>query len=203
MGLFSSGVPTAKFSQPGDSCVGRIVAIGQKQRDEIVYDASAKAYRSTGELMFWSGGRPTAGAATDPHTGQPNQPVLDGVVTLDTGTADENGETQKKVIVKGKAELESIKQACLGAGVRDVEVGGIFKKIWVSGAGGLADPRVYEYKYKPPAAETDPTRYVSPPSGVMPAVTAQLARVHTSSPVLNRGGTTSAAQVTFEEEPPF
>lgn len=196
MGLFTTGTPTAKFTAIGDSVVGRIVDIGQQQRTEVIYDPATKTYKSGGP-MFWSGGRPVADAATDPRNGQPNQPVMDGFVVLDTGVADENGETRKKVIVKGKNELAAVRQACTDAGVRDVEVGGMLKKIWVSGAGGLADPRVYQYLYKPPAAEAA-AQEANPAVG---EAADRLKRAHAASPILSQ--MRSAGTGGFADEPPF
>jgi hypothetical protein len=207
MGLFNTGAPTAKFLQVGDSCVGRIVDIRQTQRTEFLRGGDI------GEPMFWSGGRPIAGAATDPRTGQPNQPVMDHVVTLDCGVEDEEGFTEKRIFVKGKAELASIKAACVAAGVRDVEVGGILKKTWVSGGrpGGadVDNPRVYEYRYKPPTG-SDP----KPAAGAVATVIEKMHRAHATSPV-TAVREAAAAQATspatpaasdhspWEDEPPF
>lgn len=195
MGLFSSGVPTAKFQQIGDSCIGRIVDISQTQRTEFTRDGSV------GQRMWWSGGRPVAGAEIDPRSGEQNAPVMDHVVTVDTGVADENGFSEKRIFVKGKAELTSIKAACTEAGVRDIEIGGLLKKTWMSGAGGTADPRVYEYKYKAPGSGEGPR----PAGEIVPEVLDRLKRAHTSSPVLNRVANTTVAQPNagFEEQIPF
>lgn len=204
MGLFSSGVPTAKFNAIGDTCSGTIVDIGQQQRTELVYDPATKTYRN-GDLMFWSGGRPVAGADVDPRTGQPNQPVMDHVVTVDTGITDENGNSERRIFVKGKAELASIKAACTAAGVRDIEVGGRLVKTWMSGAGGTADPRVYAYQYAPPAANGETPGGPRPVKEIVPEVLDRLARAHASSPVLNRAKVTtgSVPNPGFEEEIPF
>jgi hypothetical protein len=191
VGLFTSSTPTAKFQQIGDSIVGRITHIGQQQRTEYLRDGGI------GPRMYWSGGRPVADAEIDPRSGEANQPVMDHVVTLDTGKPDENGETERRVFVKGKAELASVKQACIAAGVRDIEIGGVLKKTWLSGAGGTADPRVYEYKYKAPERAAEP----QPISDVLPEVLERLKRSHASSPVLNRLGI--KPNPGFEEQTPF
>lgn len=195
MGLFTTSIPTAKFTQIGDSVVGRIVDIGQQQRTEYLRDGGI------GEPMFWSGGRPVAGAEMDPRTGQPNKPVMDHVITLETGAADENGVTERRVFVKGKAELASIKQACKDAGVRDIEVGGVLKKTWISGAGGTSDPRVYEYKYKAPAGDDDQARAVRE---AVPEVLERMKRAHESSPLMQRAeAKAKSAPASFDDEPPF
>lgn len=203
MGLFSNSVPTAKFLQVGDSCTGTIVEIGQTQRTEFKRDGSI------GDPMFWSGGKPVAGAEVDPRSGQPNQPVMDHVITLETGQPDENGETQRRIFVKGKSELASIKEACIAAGVRDVELGGKLQKTWASGGrpGGadVDNPRVYSYRYAPPKGGV--TAQAPAPAPVAPAQTAaavheamdRMQRAHASSPVLNK----TRANPGFEEEPPF
>jgi hypothetical protein len=189
VGLFANGTPTAKFNAIGDACIGRIVDIAQTQRTEYLRDGGV------GDLMFWSAGRPVAGAATDPRTGQANQPVLDHVITVDTGKPDANGETEMRIFVKGKAELAAVKQACREAGARDVEIGGLIKKIWVSGAGGVADPRVYEFKYKAPETN-NPVREVLD----------KMNRAHQTSPVTavrEAALAQAAAQPGLEGNPPF
>jgi hypothetical protein len=191
VGLFTSSTPTAKFQQIGDSVVGHITHIGKQQRTEYLRDGGI------GPRMYWSGGRPVAGAEVDPRSGENNEPVMDHVVTVDTGVADENGETGRRVFIKGKAELASIKAACIAAGVRDIEIGGVLKKIWVSGAGGTADPRVYEYKYKAPERNGGP----QPASEVLPEVLERLKRSHENSPVLKR--LERAPNPGFEEQIPF
>jgi hypothetical protein len=222
MGLFSNSTPTAKFAQVGDFCIGRITSIGQQQRTEYHRDGTS------GQAMFWSGGRPVAGADVDPKTGQPNQPVMDHVVTVDTGHPDENGETERRIFVKGKADLASIKAACTEAGVRDIEVGGLMKKLWESGRGGVDEPRVYRYFYQPPARAgvlgddqapapapaTQPDQPGAAPAGNVQAALDQMARAHASSPVLNRDSAKTATAKAlgvgqvhtgnlFDGEPPF
>lgn len=191
MGLFSNSVPTAKFQQIGDICSGTIVDIGKQQRTEFKKDGSI------GDRMYWSGGRPTPGAEIDPRSGEPNQPVMDHVITVETGVPDENGETQRRIFVKGKADLAAIKEACTAAGVRDIEIGGRIAKKWLSGAGGTADPRVYAYKYAAPGTRNGP----QPASEIVPQVLDRLQHAHASSPVLNRPSNTSNPG--FEESVPF
>ncbi|HET8726355.1 MAG TPA: hypothetical protein VFO41_02490 [Alphaproteobacteria bacterium] len=191
VGLFANRAPTAKFQQIGDSCAGTIVDIGKAQRTEFKRDGSI------GDPMFWSGGRPVAGAEIDPRSGEPNQPVMDHVITVDTGVADENGDTERRIFVKGKADLAAIKEACIAAGVRDIEVGGRIQKIWKSGEGGTADPRVYVYRYQPPGVQGG----LKPISEIAPEVLDRIERVHANSPVLNRPGNQSNAG--FEESVPF
>lgn len=147
MGLFTDRAPTAKFNKIGDFCTGRIVEISKSHRTEFKRDGSI------GDLMYWYNGKPTAGVAVDPQTKEPNRPVEDPVITVDTGEPDEYGNTERRIFVKGKGDLAAIKTACTGAGVRDIEIGGRITKTWISGAGGTSDPRVYGYEYEPPAAQ--------------------------------------------------
>jgi hypothetical protein len=200
MGLFSNTTPTAKFQQVGDICSGTIIDISQTQRTEFLRDGSI------GEPMFWSGGRPVAGAATDPRTGNPNQPVMDWVITVDTGTPDEDGIAEKRIFIKGKADLNAVKVACIAAGVRDIEIGGRIAKKWVSGGrpGGadVDNPRVYQYRYAAPgAAWNQAAREPSPEhrAAVREAVDRTL-RAHESSPLMKKHAPEPAA---FDEKIPF
>ncbi len=171
MGLFSESIPTAKFDQLGDTVVGEIVRFDQQQRTEFV-----RGQKGAGRPMFWHHNRPTAGMATDPQTGEPNRPVMDKVVVLDTGVDDGYGETQRRLFVKSKQMLEAIKAACVAAGVRDVDEGGRLTCTWVSGAGQTGDPKVYAFQYAPPAmagatpapAQAAAPAAVSKPSTVEP-----------------------------------
>lgn len=145
MGLFSDKVPTAKFNQIGDQVSGVIVSFDKQQRTKFI-----RGQKSGGALMYWHNSKPTAGVARDPQTGEANRPVMDDVVILDTGVADEYGETERRLFVKTKQMLDAIKTACKAAGVRDVDEGGRLTCRWVSGAGGTTDPRVYAFEYAAP-----------------------------------------------------
>ncbi|MEU1240069.1 hypothetical protein ABZ388_06890 [Micromonospora parva] len=146
MGLFSETIPTAKFNQIGDKVVGTIVRFDQQQRTEFTPNQ-----QGAGRPMFWHNGKPTAAMPNDPQTGEPNQPVMDKVIVLDTGVDDGYGETQRRLFVKSKQMLNDIKTACTAAGVRDVDEGGRLTCTWVDGAGRVGSPKVYAFEYAPPA----------------------------------------------------
>lgn len=148
MGLFKKMIPTAKFTNVGDKVSGTIVRFEHQQRTE--FDPSGKG---TGELMFWVNGKPKAGIAFDPETKKPNQPVMDQVVVIDTDEADEYGETQRRLFVKGKQTLSAIKEACKKVGVQDVDEGGRLTCTWVDGAGRVGSPKVYTFEYVPPGED--------------------------------------------------
>lgn len=145
MGLFSDTIPTAKFNQLGDKVVGTIVRFEKQQRTEFVPNQ-----KGAGRPMFWHNDKPTAGMAVDPQSGEPNRPVMDQVIVLDTGIEDEYGETQRRLFVKSKQMLGDIKTACKAAGVRDVDEGGRLTCTWVSGAGRTGSPKVYAFEYAAP-----------------------------------------------------
>lgn len=145
MGLFSNKAPTAKFKQIGDEVEGVIVAFDKQQRTEFIPGG-------IGGPMFWHKGKPTADLAADPVTGKANDPVMDDVIILDTGVADEYGETERRLFIKGKQMLADLEAACRAGGVRDVDLGGRLACRWATGAGGTADPRVYAFRYTPPGA---------------------------------------------------
>lgn len=196
MGLFGDKAPTAKFNRIGDRCGGVIVDIGESHRTEYLRGGAA------GEPMYWSSGRPVAGAAIDPASGAANRPVMDAVVTVETGVADEYGETERRIFVKGKADLAAVKDACVAAGVRDIEIGGRLTKTWVSGAGGTDDPRVYAYEYTKPGAAADQLQEVTARKDASAAAAAE--RLTTKKPTPDRRATAKEALgVWADDEPPF
>lgn len=148
MGLFSDTIPTAKFNQVGDKVVGIIVRFDQQQRTEFIPGGGV------GAPMFWHNGRPVAGVASDPQTGEPNRPVMDKVIVLDTDEADQYGEKQRRLFIKSKQMLTGIKEACTAVGVRDVDEGGRLACTWASGAGRTGSPKVYAFEYDPPGTFT-------------------------------------------------
>lgn len=178
MGLFDdSRVPTAKFNQIGDSVSGVIVGdVEEVQRTEFI-----QGQKSGGALMYWHNSKPTAGMAVDPGTGEPNRPVMDKVVTVDTDEVDEYGESERRIFIKGKQTISAIKEALKAAGVRDIAVGGRLTCTWASGAGGTQDPRVYAFEYVPPAEGELVSATAGAPSGA----------------------TTSAGKKSRDEEIPF
>lgn len=157
MGLFNDRAPTAKFHQIGDRVSGVIVDFDEQQRTEYI-----RGSKAGGPPMYWHNGKPTAGVAVDPQTGEANRPVMDPVVTLDTGVADEYGETERRLFVKGKQMFDGIKAACKAVGVRDIDKGGRLTCTWASGAGGAGSPRVYAFEYVPPGGQAANSALAAP-----------------------------------------
>lgn len=110
MALFTGRTPSAKFNKIGDSVEGSIVEVEKRQRYQFSRDGS-------GGPMFWHNRRPTENAryADD---GSPNDPVLDLVLTLETGVADENGDTERRVFLKNKRMNTALEKAVLTAGAK-------------------------------------------------------------------------------------
>jgi hypothetical protein len=187
MGLFTDRAPTAKFTKIGDATGGKIVDIGKSHRTEFMRDGSI------GQPMYWFNGKPVPGVAVDPQTGQENRPVEDPVVTVDTGKADEYGNTERRIFIKGSGDLAAVKAACVAAGVRDIEIGGHLTKTWASGAGGTADPRKYTYAYFPPV----------PHDAVLPAGTQVIAAKDAGTWIEKEQKKAAARKAAQTEEPPF
>ena len=144
MGLFSENAPTANFSKLGDEISGVIVDIYQHHRTQY----------GTGIPMYWVANKPTAGVKTD-STGKACDPVMDVVIVLDTDTPNEFGDTQRRLFIKGKQMMNGVKAARRASGAKDVEKGGRLSCKWSSGTGGQGGtPKVYEFTYKAPVAQT-------------------------------------------------
>lgn len=98
MGMFDYRPPALKFSGVGDRRGGRVTGVDKSQR---------RAYRSDGSGLglFWQDRRPTEGAEVNPATGEPNDPVMQWVITVETGEPDQHGDTERSVYF-GKQRLE-------------------------------------------------------------------------------------------------
>jgi len=198
MGLFGNKAPTAKFKKLGDQVSGEIVDFQQQQRTEYVPG-------KVGDPMFWHKGKPTAGMAVDPATGEPNRPVMDDVIVLETGVADEYGETERRLFIKGKQMLDGLKAACRDAGVRDLDTGGRLTCRWAEGAGGAADPRVYAFEYVPPGGVVrapDRPAHAPEPKATGPA-TGVYADKKTPAAKTAKATTKAALGIKDDDEPPF
>lgn len=102
-----------------------------------------------------------------------------------------------------KADLKrAVQKAIAAAGAERLEVGGVLQARYVrdepNSSGSGLPKKVYEARYIPPAAGGPVDKPVDQ-AAVQEAV-GQLARVHASSPVLNKSGGRQAA---IDEEPPF
>lgn len=220
MGLFTVNAPAAKFAKVGDSVSGEIIDVYQSQRYEFVRNGN-------GQPLYWSNRKPTPGARIDPVTGKKNDPVLQYVITVDTGVADEDGNTERRIFVKNKRMEDALKRAVRDSKAREGLLLGGQLSCEYTGDDETSDapqaPKMYAFTYAPPAAgegrqpsgevrladredyaEEPPTSY----SATAPAprdaelvgagATQELIGSHKSSPVIKR-----ALGIKDDDEPPF
>jgi hypothetical protein len=154
MPLFVTEAPSAKFPTVGTTVEGEVTDVYRAQRFEYVKNGQ-------GLPLYWQNRKPTAGArfAAD---GTPNDPVLQEVITLDTGVPDANGDTERRIFIKNKRMRTAIAAAVAAAGGRragGLLLGGRLSCTWVGeeeGEGGQP-AKVYEFTYTPPAPGTGRT----------------------------------------------
>lgn len=130
--LLSSGVPSFKFTNHGDTVKGPIVTLDMQQQRKF----------DTQELMVWDDGRPRmqlrSVLATDAHDDD-----------------DDNG--HRAIYIKGNMQA-AVRDAVKAAGATKIEVGGILT-VRYTGDGpppkkGLNAPKEFKAKYEPPTAAT-------------------------------------------------
>lgn len=148
MGLFTTNAPAAKFKQVGDSVEGEIVDVYRGQRYEFIRNA-------IGEPMWWINGKPTPGVSVDPATGKKARPVLDYVITVDTGEPDENGESERRVFFKTPRMEKSLKASVAAARTREGLMLGGRLKVTYTGDDETSNaptlPKMFDVVYTPPA----------------------------------------------------
>jgi hypothetical protein len=99
MGMFDYRAPSMKFPKTGVRLGGRVTDVREGHRRKYRADGS-------GQLEYWQDGKPVEGAATNPVTGEPNRPVTQYEITVDTGApVNEDGETEQTIYF-GKQRLE-------------------------------------------------------------------------------------------------
>lgn len=149
MGLFTTAAPAAKFVKVGDSVEGEIVEIYRAQRYEFVRNG-------IGQPLYWSNRKPTPGARIDPATGKKNDPVLQYVITVETGIADEDGNTERRIFAKNKRMEDGLKKAVIAAKAREGLLLGGRLSCTYTGDDEKSDapqlPKMYEFVYTAPAA---------------------------------------------------
>lgn len=128
----SGGPPPFKFDEVGRTIKGRIVALDQNQQRDFV----------TGEPKVWKDGNP----------------VMQAIVTLDTGETDDDIEDDdglRRIFVASKAMREAIRDAIRAAGRTAPEIGGTLT-VKHTGLGeaerGMNAPKLYKAKYEAPVA---------------------------------------------------
>lgn len=152
MAMFTSNPPVAKFARIGDIVEGTIVDVYRSQRYEYVRGGQ-------GLPLYWSNKKPTPGARINPETGQANDPVLQHVITVDTGTPDDNGDTERRIFVKNKRMETALTAAVTLAGGRRVGgllIGGYLRCTWTGEeqGDGPSPAKVHSFEYAAPPAGT-------------------------------------------------
>lgn len=125
--LTQSGAPACKFPNVGDTHKGTITAAKKRQQTDM----------KTGRPLEWDNG----------------DLRWEIVITIDTGDADENGETCRRLFARG-GMLKAIREAVAEAGSK-LEIGGELV-VRYTGDGepsqrGFNAPKLYKAKYTAPA----------------------------------------------------
>jgi hypothetical protein len=135
--LFGSGIPAAKFTNPGDTFGGPIVKLEATQMRKF----DKKTNRPTDELDFWDNGDPKMQAVVTVRTQHrdPEDPSDDG---------------QRKLYISSRYQQNAVKGAVKAAGKRALEIGGILQLTYTHEAPSEAGPlaKFYEATYQPPSA---------------------------------------------------
>lgn len=144
--MFETRAPSAKFATVGDGIDGDIVGVRRTQQTEF----------KTNIPLYWES-KTKSTNRTNPANGQPNDPMLQTEITLDTGVPDENGATERRLFVRGKRMTDALKHAVQqGGGGRDgLLIGGKLACTFYgteASAGGGSDAKLYRFSYNPPAA---------------------------------------------------
>lgn len=130
--LLSSGVPSFKFDNHGDTAKGQVVSLDMQQQRDFTSQAP----------LVWDDGRPRMQLrivlATDSRDG-----------------GDDNG--HRAIYVKGNMQA-AVRDAIKAAGAAKIEVGGTLAVKYVGDGEppkrGLNAPKEYKAKYDPPAPGT-------------------------------------------------
>lgn len=127
--LGETGAPACKFEQAGDTFKGRVVAAVKRQQSDY----------STGAAKMWDNG----------------DPMWEIVVTIDTGIDTGDGETCRRLFIRG-AMLKAVREALKDAAAK-LEVGGELT-VRYTGDGeptkkGFNAPKLYKAKYVAPTAQ--------------------------------------------------
>lgn len=127
--LTQGGAPACKFPAVGDTHKGQIVAAEKRQATDM----------DTGKPRTWDNG----------------DPVWEIVVTLDTDQPDDDGETKRRLFVRGQM-LKAVREAVKESGSA-MELGGTLV-VKYTGDGeppkkGFTAPKLYKAKYTPPAPQ--------------------------------------------------
>lgn len=158
--LGGGGVPSGKFSTPGD-VVGGAIAIEPEQRQQTDY--------KTGEGLTWKDGSPR----------------MQLVVTVQTDLRDpevEDDDGKRRLFVKGEMR-KAVQKAVIAAGARGLDVGGELHVTYTGDGekkGNLDPPKLYSATYAKPApgstpAAAAPAQAAGLPDGMTPEALQALA----------------------------
>jgi hypothetical protein len=136
--------PAARFDRVGEEVGGRIVDVASVQQTE---------YKT--RIPFYWENRTKVTRAVNPATGEANDPMMQRVVTVDVGVPDENGNTERRIFIRGKRMTSAYKDALAagGAGRQGILIGGQLYATWTgteASQGGGADAKTYRFRYVAP-----------------------------------------------------
>lgn len=219
--MFETRAPSAKFTKIGDAVAGEIVDARKTQHTEY----------KTNIPLYWERNGATSTIvkhAVNPLTGLPNDPKWQYEITLDTGTPDENGNTERRIFVRGQRMEKALKAAIAGGGAgRDgLLIGGWLSCAWTGtepSQGGGNPANLYTFQYRPPAAgegrKPDPTPVlagggswsepvtVAAPARPLPAFNVRrdepIAKPYRDVQEVQAALTGQPAPAMFDDEPPF
>ena len=156
MAIGVSAAPYAKFKNPGDRHGGEIVDFRVVQNRDVKTRMPLYLQESDGK---WS----KVNNAFGPD-GKPNDPICQWEVTVETGVADENGDTERRIFIDprkgrrgtttfGKRGGDAVDTAVKKAGAKRVglEIGGTFHLIFEGKVDdGDAQINTWSAEYVPP-----------------------------------------------------
>lgn len=178
MGLLDSRATTLKLEVMGQWYGGICIAEPEEtQRTEYVKGGG-------GAPLYWMDKKPVPGVAHDPRTGQPNEPVLQTEIILDTDTEDEYGSKERTLYIDNKRKTVAFRNAWRKAGMPRGSslVGCRVMAQWVGTepGEGTQEAKLYAYHITPPVdgprriqsavsgASNTVTYHITPPAPVAP-----------------------------------
>ena len=125
--LTAGGAPACKFPEIGTAYKGQIVSAEKRQSTDL----------DTGKPRTWDNG----------------DPMWEIVITIDTDQPDDDGETKRRLFVRGHM-LKAVREAVKESGSA-MEIGGtLHVKYHADGEAsrkGFNAPKLFKAKYSPPA----------------------------------------------------
>jgi hypothetical protein len=141
VGFLAVKAPTAKFQQIGQTIGGEIVDARRLQTSQ--YKTNRPEYWENGTITF----------APYDSKGEANDPKAQLEVTVETGVADENGETERRLFIKNKRQMEALTAALKKARARQgLLIGGSLWMTWTGKEAGQGseDANTWEIRYEAP-----------------------------------------------------